>query len=589
MAMDGSSRAAHAAKEPHRMIVGIDLGTTHSLIALWKDGGPRLVPNALGSVLTPSCVGIDDDGHVLVGEAARERLQTHPGKTAALFKRYMGSARLVRMGDREFRPEELSALVLRALKEDAEAFLGEPVTEAVITVPAYFSDAQRKATRVAGELAGLKVERLLNEPTAAALAYGMHEGQRETQFLVFDLGGGTFDVSILEMFDGVMEVRASAGDNMLGGEDFAVLIAEQAFARGIPEGARDDAAFMQRLTARAESAKRELGAHGKASFEISWQGHQATVELDAEAFEKLAEPLLNRLWRPIERALRDARIRAADLDNVVLAGGATRMPMIRALATRMFGRFPAVGLNPDEVVALGAAVQAGLKMKDKALDETVMTDVCPYTLGTEVTRTLEKGVLAEGFYAPIIERNTVVPVSRVQRLFPVHEQQRHILVGVYQGESRMCRDNIRLGEVRVPIEPGQAHAQGVDVRFTYDVNGLLEVEVSVVGTGEMKRLVIESGQAHMSPEEMTQRLEALSALKIHPRDTLENRTLMARAERLYEQLLGAARDHVGQMILHFEQVLATQDARLITRDAAQFREALKAIESDSYFAPDHAD
>lgn len=569
------------------MIVGIDLGTTNSLVAVWKDGGPRLVPNALGSFLTPSCVGIDTDGHVLVGEAARERLQTHPGLTAALFKRYMGSARVMRLGNRDFRPEELSALVLRSLKADAEAFLGEEVTEAVITVPAYFSDAQRKATRVAGELAGLRVERLLNEPTAAALAYGMHEGQRETQFLVFDLGGGTFDVSILEMFEGVMEVRASAGDNMLGGEDFASMIAELAFARGIPDAARADASFMQRLAARAEAAKRELGAQGKASFEISWQGSQARVELDAEAFEKLSEPLLNRLWRPIERALRDARIRAADLDNVVLAGGATRMPMIRSLATRMFGRFPAVGLNPDEVVALGAAVQAGLKMKDKALDETVMTDVCPYTLGTEVVRSLEQGTIVEGYYAPIIERNTVVPVSRVQRFFPVHAQQREILITVYQGESRMVRDNIRLGEVKVAIEPGTPHANGVDVRFTYDVNGLLEVEVSVVATGETRRLVIESGQAHMSAADIARRLEALSALKIHPRDTLENRTLLARAERMYEQLLGTARDHVGQMIMRFEQVLATQDVRLISRDAAQFRDALKAIESDGYFAPDH--
>jgi len=571
------------------MIVGIDLGTTNSLVAVWKDGAARLIPNALGSYLTPSCVGIDGDGHVLVGEAARERLQTHPGLTAALFKRYMGSARVMRLGDRDFRPEELSALVLRALVDDAEAFLGEPVTEAIITVPAYFSDAQRKATRVAGELAGLKVERLLNEPTAAALAYGMNDSKGETQFLVFDLGGGTFDVSILEMFEGVMEVRASAGDNMLGGEDFAALISDLAFARGIPEAARADASFMQRLGARAEAAKRELGAHGKASFEISWQGQHANVELDGDAFEKLAEPLLNRLWRPIERALRDARIRAADLDNVVLAGGATRMPMIRSLATRMFGRFPAVGLNPDEVVALGAAVQAGLKMKDKALDETVMTDVCPYTLGTEVVRTLDKGVVADGYYAPIIERNTVVPVSRVQRFYPVTPQQREILIAVYQGESRMVRDNIRLGELKLPLTPGPTHGTGVDVRFTYDVNGLLEVEVSVVATGETQSLVIESGQAHMSREEIARRLEALSVLKIHPRDTLENRTLLARAERLYEQLLGAARDHVGQMIAFFEQALASQDPRRIARDAAQFRDALKAIESEGYFAPDQAD
>jgi molecular chaperone HscC len=264
------------------------------------------------------------------------------------------------------------------------------------------------------------------------------------------------------------------------------------------------------------------------------------------------------------------------------------MPMVRALATRMFGRFPAVGLNPDEVVALGAAVQAGLKMKDAALNERVMTDVCPYTLGTDVAQRLESGGHAEGFYAPIIQRNTVVPVSRVQRFVPLSPQQKTLRLGVYQGESRMVRDNILLGELNVPMQPGAGHADGVDLRFTYDVNGLLEVEATVVASGQVQRLVIESGDSHLSPAEIADRLAALSQLKIHPRDTLDNRTLLARAERLYEQLLGDMRDHVGAMILRFEQVLASQDPRLIARDADAFREALKAIESDGRFAPDPA-
>ncbi|HEY4293723.1 molecular chaperone HscC [Luteibacter sp.] len=571
------------------MIVGIDLGTTNSLVAVWLDGGPRLIPNVLGSTLTPSCVGIDEDGSVLVGQAARERLQTHPERTASLFKRYMGRARSVRMGDRDYRPEELSALVLRALKADAEAFLGRPVTEAIVTVPAYFSDAQRKATRVAGELAGLKVERLLNEPTAAALAYGLHEAKVETQFLVFDLGGGTFDVSILEMFEGVMEVRASAGDNMLGGEDFTDLIAGLAFEQGIPSEARNDAYFMQRLAARAEHAKRQLCASGSASFELRYQDAVANVTIDAQALEKLAQPLLNRLWRPIERAMRDARIRAADLDNIVLAGGATRMPIIRVLATRMFGRFPAVGHNPDEVVALGAAVQAGLKMKDKALDEMVMTDVCPYTLGTEVVRMIDERTQVPGVYAPVIERNTVVPVSRVQRFSPVSAQQKQIRIGIYQGESRLVRDNVSLGEIVVPIMPGSGYADGVDVRFTYDVNGLLEVEVSVVATGAKERLVIESSGTHMTPDDVARRLAALAALKIHPRDMLPNRTLVARAERLYEQLLGDLRDQVGHAVMQFEQVLASQDSRRIAREATAFRDTLDAIERDDRFSPQPVD
>jgi molecular chaperone HscC len=566
------------------MIVGIDLGTTNSLVAAWVDGVPRLIPNALGRTITPSCVGIDDDGRVLIGEAARERLQTHPQLTASLFKRYMGSTRCVRLGDRDYRPEELSALVLRSLKADAEAHLGQPVTEAIVTVPAYFSDAQRKATRLAGELAGLKVERLLNEPTAAALAYGLHDDGGETQFLVFDLGGGTFDVSVLEMFDGVMEVRASAGDNMLGGEDVTTLIVDLAFAQGLPEAARNDAVFMQRLSAQAEAAKHALTTRGSIAFEMTWQDTAVRVAVDTGMLEAAAQPLLNRLWRPIERALRDARIRAADLDNIVLAGGATRMPMVRALVTRMFGRFPAVGHNPDEVVALGAAVQAGLKMKDKALDERVMTDVCPYTLGTEVARFLDDGSQTPGFYAPVIERNAVVPVSRVQRFVPVSPQQKQIRIGIYQGESRMVRDNIALGEVTVPLSPGPGHAEGVDVRFTYDVNGLLEVEVTVVATGEVARAVIESGDAHMPPDEVARRLAALAELKIHPRDTLENRTLLARADRLYEQLLGEVRERLGERILRFEQVLATQDPRLISRDSTAFRETVDAIEHDHRFA-----
>lgn len=570
------------------MIVGIDLGTTHSLVAAWLDGAPRLIPNALGGVLTPSCVGVDEDGSILVGEAARERLQTHPRQTASLFKRYMGSSRSVRLGDRDYRAEELSALILRSLKADAEAFLGEPVTGAIVTVPAYFSDAQRKATRSAGELADLKVERLLNEPTAAALAYGLHDRGSETQFLVFDLGGGTFDVSILEMFEGVMEVRASAGDNMLGGEDFTTLIVDLAFANGMPEAARDDPRFMQRLAASAERVKRELNAGGVASLDVRYEDRSIRADIDAQAFEKLAQPLLNRLWRPIERAMRDARIRAADLDSVVLAGGATRMPMIRALATRMFGRFPAVGHNPEEVVAMGAAVQAGLKMKDKALDGMVMTDVCPYTLGTGVVRQLDNGSRAPGFFVPVIQRNIVVPTSRVERFSPATPEQKQIRIGVYQGESRMVRDNIALGELTIPILPGPGHGDGVDVRFTYDVNGLLEVEVTVVASGEVKRLVIESGEAHMPADEIARRLQALSALKVHPRDTLEYRTLLARAERLYEQLPGELRERFGRVILRFEQVLATQDQRLIARDAVGFRESLQAIERDDRFAPDPA-
>jgi len=287
------------------MIVGIDLGTTNSLAAVWRDGASVLVPNGLGEYLTPSCVSIDEDDSVLVGKAARERLQTHPERTAAVFKRYMGSNKTMRLGKREFRPEELSALVLRSLKADAEAMLGEPVTEAVITVPAYFSDAQRKATRAAGELAGLKVERLLNEPTAAALAYGMHDMRAETRFLVFDLGGGTFDVSILEMFEGVMEVRASAGDNFLGGEDFVEALIALFFERNkLPASLRTDAHFMQRLAAQTEAAKRALSTQPTAEIVVAHAAAQHRLALDEGTLEQACAALLKRLRAPVERALR---------------------------------------------------------------------------------------------------------------------------------------------------------------------------------------------------------------------------------------------------------------------------------------------
>jgi molecular chaperone HscC len=565
------------------MIVGIDLGTTNSLVAAWKDGAATLIPNALGEVLTPSCVSLDDDGSVLVGRAARERLQTHPDRSAAVFKRYMGSNKTLRLGKREFRAEELSSLVLRSLKADAEAALGEPVTEAIVTVPAYFSDAQRKATRLAGEMAGLKVERLLNEPTAAALAYGMHQLGSESRFLVFDLGGGTFDVSILELFEGVMEVRASAGDNFLGGEDFVTALVELFFQRnGLPDRLRHDASFMQRLAAQAELAKRALSAKPQATMGL-WHGDdQWQLELDEPALEQACAPLLKRLRAPVERALRDANLRSSQLDNIVLAGGATRMPIVRKLVTMMFGRFPAVDINPDEVVALGAAVQAGLKAKDAALSEVVMTDVAPYSLGVEVVRRMQSQAISAGHFDPVIERNSTVPISRVGHYFPVEDGQQQLELNIFQGEARLVKDNIHLGKLSVALPRGPKQDGQVDVRFTYDVNGLLQVEATVVKTQVTSTLVIQGNPGTLSDSEIEQSLKALAALKVHPRDLLENRTALARAERLYEQFRGNAREWLGQQIALFEEALATQDVRVVNPRRKQFEAMLDQLERDSF-------
>ncbi|HEX7867092.1 MAG TPA: molecular chaperone HscC [Variovorax sp.] len=565
------------------MIVGIDLGTTNSLIAVWRDGQSVLIPNGLGDTLTPSCVSIDEDGTVLVGRAARDRLQTHPDRTAAVFKRYMGSDKTLRLGKREFRPEELSALVLKALKADAEAALGEPVTEAVITVPAYFSDAQRKATRTAGQMAGLRVDRLLNEPTAAALAYGMHNMGAETRFLVFDLGGGTFDVSILEMFEGVMEVRASAGDNFLGGEDFVAVLIDLFFERrGLKASLRKDAHFMQQLTGAAEAVKRALSSQPKAMLSVWHDGTQHTLDLDESTLEQACATLLKRLRTPVERALRDANLRSGQLDNIVLAGGATRMPIVRRLVTTMFGRFPSIDFNPDEVVALGAAVQAGLKARDAALKEVVMTDVSPYSLGVEVSMRISEATSSPGHFDPIIERNSPVPISRVKTYFPTSKGQFLVDLNIFQGEARMVRDNIHLGQLRVELPGIAAEESGVDVRFTYDVNGLLQIEATVQKTQQKSSVLIEGNPGLLSESEIAERLKALDELKIHPRDTLENRTLLARAERLYQQLRGDVRAWLGAQIREFERLLASQDKRVIAPAQRQLEAQLNHIEREGF-------
>ncbi len=569
------------------MIIGIDLGTTHSLVSLWQDGKVTLLRNALGSYLTPSCVGLDDDGSILVGKAAQNRLQTHPEKTAALFKRYMGNTKTFSLGSQQYRPEELSSLVLRALKEDAEAYLGHSVEEAIITVPAYFSDSQRKATKVAGRLAGLKVDRILSEPTAAALAYGLHEAKEESTFLIFDLGGGTFDVSIIEKFEGVMEVRATAGDNFLGGEDFTNLIVEYFYAHsGIAATARQDAAFQQQLIAQAEALKVALNEQDQ-SLSILWQGQAYSIALNEEQFSQLCQPLLARLRDPVERALRDARIRVTDIDDVVLAGGASRMPMVRQLVTRMFGRFPHTQVNPDEVVAVGAGVMAGLKMKDAALNEIVMTDVCPYTLSIATATNLADGTRVTGVSSPIIERNTVIPASRVETYWPANEKQSTATVKVYQGEGRFVKDNIFLGELELKFPSGVTQEElAFDVRFTYDVNGLLEVETRLHKTNEMKRLVIQSHDTSLSEAEISARLLALAELKIHPREKIENRTLLTRGERLYQQLLGEQRQRLGQAIMEFETVLERQDERQCISARERLQKVLDFFERGDYFAPD---
>lgn len=566
-----------------KAIIGIDLGTTNSLVALFEADGPTLVPNALGEVMTPSAVGYGDDGAVLVGRAARDRLLTHPDLTTARFKRYMGTNHEVKLGKKSFRPEELSALVLGSLRADAEAHLGRKVEEAVISVPAYFNDIQRKATITAAEFAGLKVNRLVNEPTAAALAYGLQDKEAESTFLVVDLGGGTFDVSILEMFSGVMEVRASAGDAFLGGEDFTdTLATELGRQLGIQpkDVSREEGA---RLRALANRLKHQLSEKAEATGEYVIKGEARPVSISREKFDEITDELLKRLRMPIQRAISDASLRADDLHRIITVGGATRMQAVRGLITRLFKRFPEHSIDPDHVVALGAAVQAGLAARHAALDDVVMTDVCPFTLGYEVSVPLGPNQWEAGHFSPLIERNTVVPASRANEISPLEQHQREINLMIYQGESPFVRDNVRIGQLRVPLPADLKADKTVEVRYTYDTSGILEVEATPVATKKTLRLVIEGTPGTMTRAEIDKRLKELAALKIHPRDEQENAAIIARLRAAYENSLGELRQQIGHILAQFEAVLHTHDKRQIQDARAQIEEILSRVEGEDVF------
>ncbi|CAI8964807.1 molecular chaperone HscC [Pseudomonas soli] len=551
-------------------LLGIDLGTTNSLIAVWQDGEARLIANALGEVLTPSVVSVDDDGSILVGQAARARLTTHPQRSAAAFKRFMGSDKRYALGEHRFTPEELSALVLGSLKQDAEAYLGCPVSEAVISVPAYFSDEQRKRTVFAAELAGLKVQRLINEPTAAAMAYGLHE-QKFERTLVFDLGGGTFDVTVLEYALPLIEVHASTGDNYLGGEDFTEALL-QACLRDWNLKAEDlEPQALASLHDAIEQLKCEVG-EGSRTFAWSMDGQPREWQLDEQKLQAIWAPLLARVRTPIEQALRDARLSPRELDSLVLVGGATRMPQVQQLVAKLFGRLPYRHLDPDTIVALGAASQAACKARNEAIDELILTDVCPYTLGVASSR----GEDVTGAFSPIIERNTIIPTSKVQRFYSSHPEQKFVRIAVYQGERPWVRDNILVDSFEIPLQ-STGEIQSLDVRFSYDINGLLEVDVTFLESGQKHSHSIDRSPTGLDAQARQASEERLAKLKIHPRDTLPNRTLLARLERAWMQSLGDERELIGNWLDAFNAVLAGQQASEISRERQALSQALDEL------------
>lgn len=555
------------------MIVGIDLGTTNSLVAYFSEEGPKIIPNRLGKNLTPSVVSVDGEGNVYVGETARERMSLYPDTVAQTFKRSMGTERDYVLSGKHFRPEELSSMVLRALKEDAEAYLGEEITEAVISVPAYFDDKRRKATKRAGELAGLKVERMISEPTAAAVAYGLYDKTRDTRFLVFDLGGGTFDVSILELYHNILEVRAVAGDNYLGGEDFTEVMAKLFLQKRKMQLQNLNEKEQVRLYRQAEKAKRAINGLGQVTMSFLYQEENLEEVITTKEYEEACEELLMKIREPVKKSLSDAGLKLSDIDEVILIGGATRLSIVRDFLIRLFRKFPDTKLNPDETVALGAAVQAAMKERREEVKEVILTDVCSFTLGTEVVVEYDEDRYESGRFCPIIERNTVIPASHTERLYTVRDHQDKVRVRVLQGESRFARNNLFLGELTVEIPKAPKGQESVDVTYTYDINSLLEVEVTVTSTGEKQKMIIKGQENQMTDEEIRKRMEELAYLKIQPRDYEENRLVLLRAERMYEESLGDRRKKLDHYITVFEAALEKGDHDEIM-DA---REALNEI------------
>lgn len=560
------------------MLIGIDLGTTNSLVACFIDGEVQIIPNRLGRKLTPSVVSVDDEDKILVGETAREYGYLHPDRSARVFKRTMGTDKEYELGSHRFNSEELSSFVLRSLKEDAEVYLKEEVSEAIISVPAYFNDKQRKATKRAGELAGLNVSRIINEPTASAIAYGVGDSGKIERCMVFDLGGGTFDVTILEYYKNIMEVYAIAGDNQLGGEDFTQVLVDmylERIARLVPVV---DVFTLNNIYKAAERCKCGYVDSNVGAMNVNLFGTPHEEIFTLEKYEERCSELLERLKKPIEKSLRDAKIALEDLDRIILVGGATRLPTVRSYVTKITGIRPEYYLDPDTSVAVGAALQCAMKERDKQVEEVILTDVCPFTLGTEVVR--DNGAFeVPGQYLPIIERNTVIPVSKKQTVYTAYDNQRYVTVKVLQGESYLARNNLLLGELTVDVPVGPKGKEAIEITYTYDINSLLQVEVKVVSTGLEKKAIIQSEDNKISEEEAAARFEKLQYLKQSPREEEENVLTLLRASRIYEETMGPERNRITELVNEFEESLSRKTRLEIETDRKKLEELLDEIEN----------
>ena len=482
-------------------IIGIDLGTTNSCVGVMEGGQPVVVANAEGARTTPSVVAFTKSGERLVGEPAKRQAVTNADKTISSIKRHMGTDYRVVIDDKKYSPQEISAMILQKLKTDAENYLGEKVTEAVITVPAYFNDAQRQATKDAGKIAGLDVKRIINEPTAAALAYGL-DNEKEQKIMVYDLGGGTFDVSIIEIGDGVIEVLSTAGDNRLGGDDFDQKVADYMIAEfkkteGVDLSA--DKMAMQRIREAAEKAKKELSSATTTNINLPFISMNANgplhfdMNLTRAKFDELTHDLVERTAEPVRRALSDAGLSASELGQVLLVGGSTRIPAVQDKVKQLTGKEPSKSLNPDECVALGASVQGGKLAGDAGAGDILLLDVTPLSLSIETMG---------GIATRLIERNTTIPTKKSQIFSTAADNQTAVDINVVQGERQFARDNKSLGQFRLDgIPPARRGVPQIEVTFDIDANGIVNVSAKDLGTGKEQHITITAG-SNMSDDEI---------------------------------------------------------------------------------------
>ncbi|MGN7453548.1 molecular chaperone DnaK [Paenibacillus pasadenensis] len=539
-------------------VIGIDLGTTNSCVAVMEGGEAVVIPNPEGNRTTPSVVGFKKDGERIVGETAKRQAITNPDRTIISIKRHMGTSHKETIDGKDFTPQEISAIILQKLKSDAEAYLGQPVTQAVITVPAYFNDSQRQATKDAGKIAGLEVLRIVNEPTAAALAYGLEKSEDQT-ILVYDLGGGTFDVSILELGDGFFEVKATSGDNRLGGDDFDQVIIDHIVAEFKKEHGSDlskDKAAVQRLKDAAEKAKKELSGVLTTTISLPFitmvDGVPQHLELNLTRakFEELAAPLVERTLAPTRQALSDSGLSASEIDKVVLVGGSTRIPAVQEAIKKLIGKEPHKGVNPDEVVALGAAVQAGVLTGD--VKDVVLLDVTPLSLGIET---------AGGVFTKMIERNTTIPTSKSQVYSTYADNQTSVEIHVLQGERAMAAGNKTLGRFMLgDIPPAPRGVPQIEVTFDIDANGIVNVSALDKGTGKSQKITITSSSG-LSDEEVER--------------MMKDAELNAEEDRKRKELV-EAKNNADQLIYSVDKTIKDLGDKV---DAGEIDKANKAKEA----------